>query len=356
MTRSCASTLFALSGAFLFCFPVITGAQQSISEGPQEELFEAAKAGDIRGVSQALAAGADINAKDNEGYTALMEAGDNNHADIAKLLLERGANPNVECALGLTALMGAAMNNGSEVVDLLLGHGAEINARSKYGSTALMYAAFSNASAAAKALLERGAEIHETDNSGKTALDYANTSQMQELLRLYLSPRGVEEENLGDDSAKGGLPREALQHYISAIQVLPIDLIDVTLRKKIIALVLQLNPPPAIPEDAIRHASYAEAAVEEAQKDANPSHLNDAVSETEKALRVAPWWAQGYFSLAALLEKTNQPGDAANALQFYLLADPHAVIAQKNGMNAQDVQVKIYKLQYEAKQAQGNSQ
>ena len=119
--------------------------------------------------------------------------------------------------------------------------------------------------------------------------------------------------------------------------------VEQRLREKIIKVVLQLNPPPAIPREAIQHAAYAEAAVEEAQKDANPSHLNDAVNELQKALRIAPWWAQGYFNLGAVLQKANRPGEAAQALQLYLLADPHAT-------NAQDVQMEIYKLQYEAKQ------
>lgn len=156
-------------------------------------------------------------------------------------------------------------------------------------------------------------------------------------------------EILGDAADAHRDLREALSRYLQAFNVAQVDQAT-RLREKIIKVVLQLNPPPAIPQDAIRHAAYAQAAVEEAQKDAKPSHLNDAVNETEEALRLAPWWAQGYFSLAALLEKTNRPGEAANALQLYLLADPQAVLAQKNGMNAQDVQVKIYKLQYEAKQ------
>lgn len=160
-----------------------------------------------------------------------------------------------------------------------------------------------------------------------------------------------EGEAVGDALVKQGQFREALDHYMTALQhlteYLPPD-IEQRLREKVIKVVLLLNPPPAIPQDAIRHAAYAQAAVDEAQKDANPSHLNDAVNELEKALRIAPWWAQAYFNLGAVLQKANRPGEAAQALQLYLLADPHA-------SNAQDVQMEIYKLQYEAKQ-QGNSQ
>jgi len=164
-----------------------------------------------------------------------------------------------------------------------------------------------------------------------------------------------QDESFGDGSLKLGRPREALSYYLSALQELagatdaPADM-DERLREKIIKAVLQLNPPPAIPQEAVRHAVYAQAALEDAQKDANPSHLNDAISETEEALRIAPWWAQAYFNLGELLQRAHRPGEAAQALQLYLLADPQALLAKKNGMSAQDVQVEVYKLQYEAGQ------
>jgi tetratricopeptide (TPR) repeat protein len=158
----------------------------------------------------------------------------------------------------------------------------------------------------------------------------------------------AQEEDSGDAAVKQGQLRDALQHYLTALQDLPENPpvgVDQSLREKIIKVVLQLNPSPAIPEEAIRHLAYAKAAVEEAEKDAKSSHLNDAVNELQQALRIAPWWAQGYQGLATVLQKTNRPGEAAHALQLYLLADPHAA-------NAQDVQMEIYKLQYEAKQHQ----
>lgn len=160
------------------------------------------------------------------------------------------------------------------------------------------------------------------------------------------------EESAGDTAVKQGQLREAFRHYMSAFESLSeqtsLDA-DKALREKIIKVVLQLNPPPAIPQEAIRHAAYAQAAVQEAGKNADTSDLNDAATEIEKALRIAPWWAQAYFNLGEVLQKANRPGEAAEALQLYLLADPQDLLARKNGTNAEDVQMEIYKLQFEAK-------
>lgn len=154
------------------------------------------------------------------------------------------------------------------------------------------------------------------------------------------------EETAGDVAAKAGDMRGAISHYSAAVQHLPDNPpkeIEARLREKVIETVLQLSPPPAVPQEAIEHAAYAQAALEEAGKDASVSHLDDAVKECQQALRLAPWWAQAYFNLGAVLQRANRPAEAVQALQFYLLADPHAT-------NAQDVQMEIYKLKYEAKQ------
>jgi predicted TPR repeat methyltransferase len=82
--------------------------------------------------------------------------------------------------------------------------------------------------------------------------------------------------------------------------------------------------------------------VEQSKDSANPLHLKNAIRELQEALRIAPWWADGYFNLAGVLKAAHRPGQAAEALQLYLLVDPGA-------KNAQDVKMEIYKLEYEAK-------
>ncbi len=67
-------------------------------------LLYAARSGCYDCVERLIAAGADVNMPTPEGVTPLMIALDNDHNDVAKLLLDRGANPNVWDWWGRTAL------------------------------------------------------------------------------------------------------------------------------------------------------------------------------------------------------------------------------------------------------------
>ena len=70
-----------------------------------------------------------------------------------KAMLETGANPNAQDIDGLTALMYATRKDKAEVVNLLLSKGADPNLRDSSGWTALMYAAKKNYLNCAKLLL-----------------------------------------------------------------------------------------------------------------------------------------------------------------------------------------------------------
>jgi ankyrin repeat protein len=67
-------------------------------------LLYAARDGCYDCVEEMIAAGADVNMPTPEGVTPLMLALDNEHNDVAKLLLDRGANPHVWDWWGRTAL------------------------------------------------------------------------------------------------------------------------------------------------------------------------------------------------------------------------------------------------------------
>jgi serine/threonine-protein phosphatase 6 regulatory ankyrin repeat subunit A/serine/threonine-protein phosphatase 6 regulatory ankyrin repeat subunit B len=93
-------------------------------------------------VESAIAAGADVNAKDKRGETALMNvSGVLDGIDYAKLLIAHGAKVDIKDSYGCTALMMAirpAFGTSKDMVKLLLEHGANPNMQDKNGTTLLM--------------------------------------------------------------------------------------------------------------------------------------------------------------------------------------------------------------------------
>ncbi|MFX0200286.1 MAG: ankyrin repeat domain-containing protein, partial [Candidatus Hodarchaeota archaeon] len=79
-------------------------------------LMEAASKGDTEKVHALLAKGADVNAKDNDGLTALMRAALQGHTDTVHALLAKGADVNAKDNDGLTALMRAALQGHTDTV------------------------------------------------------------------------------------------------------------------------------------------------------------------------------------------------------------------------------------------------
>jgi ankyrin repeat protein len=92
-------------------------------------------------VEKLLAHGADVNAQDGDGDTALHGAAQTGNVEIMKRLLEKGANLNVKNKEGGTPLMWAAVYGHQDAVQLLLSRGADASAKDNDGVTAAEWAA-----------------------------------------------------------------------------------------------------------------------------------------------------------------------------------------------------------------------
>ena len=173
------------------------------------QLLDAIELDNVDQVKDLLAQGADLNAQDEAGLTALMVAADYGREKVAehllslptidtevredelgctallwaagvgqlrlvKMLLQHGANPGAVSNLGVTALMAAAKNGREEVADYLLSlPSTDMEAKCEYGATALLYAARGGHLHIFQLLLHSGANIEAVDHEGNNVLTCA---------------------------------------------------------------------------------------------------------------------------------------------------------------------------------------
>lgn len=123
---------------------------------PEPELVTAARKGDAARVRALIGSGADVNAREGKGLTALMAAGGEGHTEVVRILLRAGADVDAPLPSGWTALMQAASEGRAEAATLLLDAGADIDARDRFAGTALDVAQQANKGDMVLLLRDRG--------------------------------------------------------------------------------------------------------------------------------------------------------------------------------------------------------
>ena len=196
-------------------FPIVVGVDhlsltsEFVIIDPEETpLMQAAGNGDTEQVSRLLVQGANPNAKDQSGYTALMYASKNSKdvAAVAAALLSAGAEVNAKDKQGNTALNWSVWNGiRLNVLKQLITSGADVNAKNSAGEPILLTAISSGgdehiARSAAEVLVSAGADIHARDSNGETAISLA------ERIRRYSIVELLKERERKPDSTNSATP------------------------------------------------------------------------------------------------------------------------------------------------------
>ena len=127
----------------------------------ESSIHDAANGGNIEAVKQHIAAGADVNAKGEEGLTPLQYATFHGHKEVAELLIAKGADVNAKDEGGETPLLYAATFGHKEIAELLIAEGADVNAKDdKIVGYPLHFAAAFGHKEIAELLIAEGADVN----------------------------------------------------------------------------------------------------------------------------------------------------------------------------------------------------
>lgn len=153
--------------------------EQWLAEGADLnlELANAVNANSEERVRLLIEKGADVNARDNQGYAPVHNAARNRYAHLVTLLVEKGADVNARDSDGFTALLHAINRNHVPTVEAIAKSGGNLELATPQGITPLTWAIGDGKFFAAKALLDLGAKVGSA--SGKEGVSPLMTAATQ---------------------------------------------------------------------------------------------------------------------------------------------------------------------------------
>ena len=169
---------------------VMTALLFGVAAAPESPLADAAMQGDAEAVRELLDRGADVNAPQGDGMTALHWAAYRGDVGVAELLMRAGADVKTQTRIGsYTPLHLASQAASAPLVEMLVEAGGDVHARTtNSGATVLHLAATAGSRDAVATLLERGAEVDVREPAwGQTPLMFAAAANRAEVVEELLA-------------------------------------------------------------------------------------------------------------------------------------------------------------------------
>lgn len=166
------------------------------SSAQASPIHDAAKSGDIVALTDAIAAGGDVNSREGN-LTPIYLAIQGGHVEAVGLLLKRGADPNQAAGFGYP-LKAAITANRPDIVEVLLKGGANPNIE-RQSVTALHTAAETGCFDCVVLLVSAGADANARTSQNAPVIHYAKRGGYQKIVD-YLMAHGVKLTSLASIS------------------------------------------------------------------------------------------------------------------------------------------------------------
>ncbi len=211
---------------------VLVFAVGALGGAPDSQVADAAELGDVEAVRALVRDGADVNAAQGDGMTALHWAALNDDGSMVEVLRYAGAHLEPTTRLGAyTPLHLAAHRGHNSAVTALLGAGAKVAARTSTGVEPLHLAAESGDPATVEALIAAGADVDAVDSRmSRTPLMFATAKGELDVMRALVH---------------GGASVGVATRVVDYIEKTKEDMVVRRQRARMMAVQRGDDPPPA---------------------------------------------------------------------------------------------------------------